>query len=106
MKTIWSVALMGFALALVLAAVLSPLASPRPDGLERVAEDKGFAQKARDVPPQGRPPLPDYSVPGVRNERASTALAGAIGTVAAFAIGLGVALGIRSVGRRCGQDPP
>ena len=32
----------GIALSLALAIFLSPFASPHPDGLERVAEDKGF----------------------------------------------------------------
>lgn len=99
MKKVWLMAALGLAVALVLGAVLSPLASSRPDGLERVAEDKGFAEKAQAEPASSGSPLPDYTVPGVRSERASTALAGAIGTAAAFAVGLGAAFGIRAIGR-------
>jgi len=57
-------------------ALLSPLASAHPDGLERVAEDHGFLEQARDAPYQV---LPDYTVPGVSNERVSTILAGLVG---------------------------
>jgi hypothetical protein len=74
-------------LALLL-AVLSPLASSSPDGLERVAEDKGFMETARqavfDV-------IPDYALPGVGNETIATILAGIIGTLILFGIGYGLA---------------
>ncbi len=72
-------------------AILSPLASSWPDGLERVAEDKGFisaeAEPAFSV-------IPDYSFPGVGNEALSTILAGIVGTLILFAItyGLGAVL--------------
>lgn len=67
--------LVGLTFAIIIVA-LSPLASAQPDGLERVAEDQGFIEQARDAPYQV---LPDYSVPGVSNERVSTILAGLIG---------------------------
>lgn len=81
---LWWIAGLVIALAVVL---LSPLASPWPDGLERVAEDHGFMELA-----QG--PLyeliPDYLLPGVGQEQLATILAGIIGTLAVFGIGLGV----------------
>jgi hypothetical protein len=77
--------------ALILAlflAVLSPLASSSPDGLERVAEDKGFIETAREAV-FGL--IPDYVLPGVGNEAGATILAGIIGTVILFGIGYGLA---------------
>lgn len=80
----WHAALM---LTLAL-AMLSPLASSSPDGLERVAEDKGFIGKALDVWYQL---IPDYVMPGVANETAATILAGILGTLILFIIGYGLA---------------
>lgn len=75
----------GLVISLVLAVLLSPFASQSPDGLERVAEDKGFLEKA-----EGKEifnaPLPDYQIPGVKTEGLSAAIAGAIGTILVFAV--------------------
>jgi cobalt/nickel transport system permease protein len=67
----------GLAIALGI-ALLSPLASGDPDGLERVAEDEGFIATAEDSRYEI---LPGYSIPGIDNEAASTALAGLVGVV-------------------------
>jgi hypothetical protein len=72
--------LIGLALALVV-AILSPLASPHPDGLERVAEDMGFIEAAEDPSFEI---LPDYTIPGIENEALSTILAGVVGTLVMF----------------------
>jgi cobalt/nickel transport system permease protein len=76
----------GGLLAIVL-AVLSPIASSHPDGLEWVAEQQGFLNAA-----QG--PLynvmPDYVLPGVSNEALATILAGIIGVVLVFITAAGV----------------
>ncbi|HHW14541.1 MAG TPA: hypothetical protein GXX28_06375, partial [Firmicutes bacterium] len=64
--------------ALAVAAFLSPLASKNPDGLDRVAEDKGFAERGRAVI---HSPLPEYAVPGISHEGVSTAAAGVVGTL-------------------------
>ncbi len=73
----------GLALAFIL-ALLSPLASSWPDGLERVAEDTGFIGRAWE-------PLyhllTGYTVPGLDNSTLSTIAAGMIGTTLAFATG-------------------
>jgi len=69
-------------------ALLSPLASSSPDGLERVAEDKGFMETAREAVFEI---IPDYVLPGVGNEAGATILAGIIGTVMLFGIGYGLA---------------
>ncbi len=79
--------LVGLGLALVV-AVLSPLASGHPDGLERVAEDSGFIGAAQDSPIQI---IADYVFPGVQNEALATILAGVLGTLVVFALMVGVA---------------
>lgn len=80
----WILILLGVA---VLAAVfLSPLASTKPDGLERVAEDKGFLEKG-EVPQAISSPIRDYVMPGIENEKVATSIAGLIGVVVAGALG-------------------
>lgn len=77
--------------ALILAlflAILSPLASSSPDGLERVAEDKGFIERA--LEPVFNV-IPDYMVPGIASETVATILAGVIGTLLLFGVGYGLA---------------
>lgn len=76
----------GLGIALLL-ALLSPLASSSPDGLERVAEDHGFLDRAQDAP---YALVPDYLFPGVENEALATILAGLLGTLIVFAAGYGV----------------
>ncbi|MDD5020116.1 MAG: PDGLE domain-containing protein [Candidatus Omnitrophica bacterium] len=80
----------GILAALVLAVFLSPFASEHPDGLERVAEDHGFIERGEGEPAVDAP-VPDYVVPGVKNEKMATALAGALGVVIVFAAGYGAA---------------
>jgi cobalt/nickel transport protein len=77
----------GLLVAVGLALVVGGFASSSPDGLERVAEDKGFLETAQDhLFADG--PLADYAVKGVGNERLSTGLAGLIGVLITFGIGL------------------
>jgi cobalt/nickel transport system permease protein len=79
--------LAGLAIALAVAS-LAPLASSSPDGLERVAEDKGFLDTAQDSPYEI---IADYLFPGIENEALATILAGVVGTVIVFGIGYAVA---------------
>lgn len=76
----------GLATALAVGALLSTVASPHPDGLERVAEELGFLGRAAEQPLLPSP-IPDYLLPGIRDERLATGLAGFIGTLALFAVG-------------------
>lgn len=78
----------GLAVAVALVVFVAPLASPSPDGLESVAEETGLAAAAEEHPISG--PLADYQVRGIESESLGTILSGVAGTVAAFAIGLGV----------------
>lgn len=77
----------GLGIALLL-AVLSPLASAHPDGLEWVAGRKGFLEAAR-APFYNL--IPDYIFPGISNQALATILAGIVGTLIVFAVALGVA---------------
>ncbi|MBZ0305845.1 MAG: PDGLE domain-containing protein [Anaerolineae bacterium] len=78
---------MAVGLAIALAVTFfSPLADPNPDGLEKVAEEKGFLE-------EGESPvyeiLPDYTVPLIKNEAATTIAAGIIGVLIVAGIGYG-----------------
>jgi cobalt/nickel transport system permease protein len=77
----------GLGIALFL-AILSPLASSHPDGLEWVAEQKGFLETAR-APFFNL--IPDYVLPGVSNEALATILAGIIGALMVFGVAFGIA---------------
>ncbi len=85
MKSKWWLISLGVCLAV---ACLSPLASSSPDGLERVAEDKGFIDLAKGAPFQI---IADYVFPGMQNEALATILAGLIGTLILFGIVYGLA---------------
>lgn len=61
-------------------ALFSFLASSWPDGLEKVAGDKGFIEKGEVV--LFNAPIPDYCVPGLKSENFATVLAGIIGVLA------------------------
>jgi len=86
----WKWWIVGLLIALAV-TLISPLASAWPDGLERVAEDKGFIEDAQDAPYEV---IPDYVLPGIGNEALATILAGIMGTLVVFglAYGLGILL--------------
>jgi hypothetical protein len=84
------------ALAIGLAFAVSPHASPSPDGLERVAENEGFAEQGRLARIQEDAPVPDYAVPGISDQRLATGLAGFGGTLLVFALGAGGAAVLRA----------
>jgi hypothetical protein len=69
----------GLLVVLGLAFFVSPLASSSPDGLEKVAQDQGFADSAEDHT-FGDTPLADYG----DDERVPTGVAGLIGVVVTF----------------------
>jgi cobalt/nickel transport system permease protein len=73
--------------------VLAPLASANPDGLERVAEQRGFLDRAH-APTYSL--IPDYVLPGVSNEVVATILAGVLGVL----IVAGVVVALSVVRRR------
>lgn len=88
-KMVW---VFGLLAALIL-AIISPLASTRPDGLEWVAMQTGVIERAK-------APLfeiiPDYLYPGITNEYLATIVAGILGTVIVLGVSLGVAYSRRN----------
>jgi cobalt/nickel transport system permease protein len=82
------VAVAGLAIAMAVGVFLAPFASEHPDGLEFVGEKLGFLKEgsAAVVPA----PIPDYQLPvfGAGRVKLATAAAGAVGTLAVFAVGL------------------
>jgi hypothetical protein len=87
--------ILALAVAIVVAAAFAPFASSSPDGLEKVAEQQGFADHGRPAPVQESAPVPDYAFPGVEDARLATALAGLAGALGVFALGAGVAAVVR-----------
>lgn len=80
-------------LACLVVAFLSPLASSSPDGLERVAENKGFIDLAQEAPFQI---IADYVFPGIENEAVATILAGLVGSLILFGVVYSVAWLLKS----------
>jgi cobalt/nickel transport protein len=87
-------ALAAILIALVLGGVVSYYASGSPDGLNRVAEDKGFIDEER-ASATADSPLADYSTRDVANERLSGGLAGAVGVAVVLVVAGGLALVVR-----------
>ena len=84
----------GFIASLFLAGVVSFYASSHPDGLEKVAEDLGFIETAKENT-NADSVLADYGVKGVDNERLSVGAAGVIGVIATGVISTGLFMLVR-----------
>ncbi|MGX8906545.1 energy-coupling factor ABC transporter permease [Streptomyces netropsis] len=82
-------ALAGLLTALALAGVGSYYASASPDGLEKVAHDKGIDSKTEEHAAKDSP-LADYQVADITDGRISGGLAGVIGVGATLLVGTGV----------------
>ena len=78
--------LSGFVISLFLAGVVSFYASSNPDGLEKVAQDIGFLDTAKEHT-NADGALADYGVKGIENERASVGVAGVIGVIGTAIVG-------------------
>ena len=76
----WAV---GIAIAALVVIVVEPLASSDPDGLERVAEDAGFIERATNF---WGGLLSGYAIPGIDDPRLSTILSGLLGVAIVVAI--------------------
>ncbi|MEW2631693.1 energy-coupling factor ABC transporter permease [Streptomyces sp. NPDC048389] len=79
----------GLVTSLVLAGCVSFYASASPDGLEKVASDKGFDTSVREHGAADSP-LADYGVKDIEDDRLSGGLAGVIGVGLTVAVGSGV----------------
>jgi ABC-type Fe3+ transport system permease subunit len=87
----WAV---GLVIAAALVVILAPLASSDPDGLERVATDAGFIERAQNF---FSGLLSGYKIPGIDDPVVSTILSGLLGI--AIVVALVFVLG-RVVARR------
>ncbi|GII79754.1 hypothetical protein Sru01_47360 [Sphaerisporangium rufum] len=88
----------GALVAVLLAGVASFYASASPDGLEKVAQDKGLNAQEQDHP-LGGGPLADYGVKGVASERLSVGVAGVAGVGITLLAGGAVFYAVRRRGR-------
>lgn len=84
----------GLMLALLLAGVASYYAAAAPDGLNRVAQDHGFAATER--PRNDVTPMAGYETAGVGHGRLSGGLAGITGCVVVLALAGGLVRVLRS----------
>ncbi|MFF9982699.1 energy-coupling factor ABC transporter permease [Streptomyces erythrochromogenes] len=90
-KKVWAT---GLVTALVLAGFVSFYASANPDGLEKVAADKGIDEKVEEHAAAGSP-LADYGVKDVDDARLSGGLAGVIGVGVTVVAGTGIFWAVR-----------
>jgi cobalt/nickel transport protein len=77
----------GIMVSIFVAGFISYYASSSPDGLEKVAEDKGFLDTAKDSA-NSDSFLADYGIAGIDNERLSVGLSGLIGVIATLSVSL------------------
>lgn len=84
----------GLVTSLVLAGFVSFYASADPDGLEKVAHDKGIDKKAEEHATSDSP-LADYGVKDITDSRLSGGLAGVIGVGVTVVAGTGVFWALR-----------
>ncbi|MEU1402136.1 energy-coupling factor ABC transporter permease [Streptomyces sp. NPDC005728] len=90
-RTLW---ITGLITSLVLAGFVSFYASANPDGLEKVAHDKGIDKKA-EKHASADSPLADYGVKDVSDARLSGGLAGVIGVGVTVVAGSAVFWAVR-----------
>jgi cobalt/nickel transport protein len=95
----------GLILALVLAFFVSPSASGDPDGLNKAAIDKGFAETKRDHALEDAPTA-GYEVRGVDDDRLSTGVAGVIGVAVTFSVAGAVMLVVKRARRTSPRAVP
>ena len=87
----------GLLLALLLAGVASYYAASAPDGLNRVAQDEGFASTEEQR--NQATPFADYATEGIGNHRLSGGLAGVTGCVVVLLVAGGLTRVVRARGR-------
>lgn len=94
----------GLVTSLVLAGFVSFYASASPDGLEKVAKDKGIDAKTEKHATEDSSPLAGYGVKDVSDARVSGGLAGVIGVGITVVAGTGVFWAVRR--RRTADSSP
>ena len=98
-KSTGSFVIAGLLVVVALVAFVAPWASSEPDGLERVAQDQGFAATEEEHALENGP-VAGYAVEGVENEGLGTALSGLLGVVVTFAVGSALFAVVRRGGRK------
>jgi cobalt/nickel transport protein len=93
----------GILVCLALAGVVSFYASSRPDGLESVARDQGFASSAAPHRADGSP-FAGYATRGIDDARVSGGVAGVVGGALVFVIAGGLFLAVRRRDRDAGDE--
>ncbi len=94
----------GLLLCAGLAVFVAPFACPWPDGLESVAHALGFENHATSTAAQT--PFAEYRFPWVGSATAATAIAGLIGTAAAFVAAYALARAVVPVIGNAKKDAP
>lgn len=100
-----AIILTGLGISLLIAIFLSPFASSDPDGLDRVAQDQKFDERAVEEAPAKQLPFhqifDEYAARGVP-EAIATPIAGLVGTLVTF----GLAWGLGKVAIRNSDPAP
>jgi PDGLE domain-containing protein len=96
--TVAGLVLTGLLVTLALAFFVSPEASSRPDGLNKVAADHGLGAGERPHALRGAPTA-GYALTGIDDDRLSTGVAGVIGVGVVFVAGLGLFAVVRRAKR-------
>lgn len=84
----------GIILAVCLVIFIAPFASKHPDGLKRIAQDKGFLEKEKAQLPAV---ISGYLLPGIKNEKLSVIIAGILGVIIVFLVSYFLSVLIRKV---------
>jgi cobalt/nickel transport protein len=88
-----AIILTGLGISLLIAIFLSPFASSDPDGLDRVAQDQKFEDRAIEEAPAKQLPFhnvfDEYAARGVP-EAIATPIAGLVGTLVTFGLAWGI----------------
>jgi cobalt/nickel transport protein len=85
-KKTTSFVIVGIIAALIIAVFISPFASSSPDGLEKVAENFGFLEKAQNIVTDRVFLIPGYTFGAIDNPLWQGALAGLFGVLIICAI--------------------
>ncbi|MCX5658103.1 MAG: PDGLE domain-containing protein, partial [Planctomycetota bacterium] len=91
--------------AAALALFVSPLASSLPDGLDRIAKNLGFEERAVEAPLVAAP-IAEYKWEGPWSDATATSVAGVAGALFTFAVGWSLARLLTNVGRSATTPAP
>lgn len=76
----------GLSAVIGLVILILPIVSEKPDGLEKVSEHTMGFLKKDDFKPTTKAPMPDYTIPGLKQKFDTRQLAGIIGVFVVFGI--------------------